>query len=191
MFNIDLLEVMTKVKLYLKGPKRKRALLLFGVVVVAAITTFSLNSISPNDIPPSPKNIPLGGVDLALYCQSLNYSTNDEGNNEDFCSSNIDLKKACGWQHKRDDLDIRFSENNDPKSGICYDPQGEKIGGISNMLGYCQNVFERSPKVRATVVNNKDWTCRTKIDMGLVCTSQYQRRDVVARNDEGTWQCYK
>jgi len=112
--------MITKVRIYFKGPKQKIALLLFGVVVVAAITTFSLNSISPNDIPPSPKNIPLGGVDIAQYCQSLDYSTNDEESNEDFCSSNIDLDKACGWQYVRDDLHIRFSGNDDPESGICY-----------------------------------------------------------------------
>jgi hypothetical protein len=190
-FNIDLPDMITKVRIYFKGPKQKIALLLFGVVVVAAITTFSLNFISPNDIPPSPKNIPLGGVDIAQYCQSLDYSTNDEESNEDFCSSNIDLDKACGWQYARDDLHIRFSGNDDPESGICYDPQENQIGGISDMRGYCQDVFQkRSPDVKAAVVNG-DWTCRTKIDMGLVCTWQYQKKDLVARNDEGTWQCYE
>jgi hypothetical protein len=161
----------------------------FGIVVVAAITTFASNSTSPSNIPPSPKAIPLGGVDLAQYCKSLDYDTNDGENNEEFCSSNINLDEACNWQHERDDLRLTFNRDNDPESGICYDSQEDQIGGISDMLGYCK--FENnSPDVKAEVVNG-DWTCRTKIDMGLVCSWQYEKRAVEARYEEGTWQCYE
>ncbi len=180
-----------KLKLPPKGPKRNTALLVlsFGIVVVAAITTFASNSTSPSNIPPSPKAIPLGGVDLAQYCKSLDYDTNDGENNEEFCSSNINLDEACNWQHERDDLRLTFNRDNDPESGICYDSQEDQIGGISDMLGYCK--FENnSPDVKAEVVNG-DWTCRTKIDMGLVCSWQYEKRAVEARYEEGTWQCYE
>ena len=174
-----------------RGPKRNTALLvlLFGVVVVAAITTFASNSTSPSNIPPSPKAIPLGGVDLAQYCKSLDYDTNDGENNEEFCSSNINLDEACNWQHERDDLHLTFNRDNDPESGFCYDSQKDQIGGIRDMLGYCK--FENnSPDVKAEVVNG-DWTCRTRMDMGLVCSWQYEKRAVEARYEEGTWQCYE
>ena len=183
-----------KVKLPIppRGPKRNTALLLLiiGVVVVAAITTFASNSTSPSNTPPSPKAIPLGGgVDLAQYCKSRGYEANVGENNEELCSSNINLDEACNWQHERDDLHIILNPDNDPESGICYDPQEEQIGGISNMLGYCK--FEnKSPGVKAKVVDG-DWTCRTKIDIGLACALQYEKRAVEARYEEGTWQCYE
>jgi len=183
-FNIDVADMRAKMKIYFKGTNEKVVLSLAGVVV-ATITAFSIGACSV-----FPKNEIIGGVDLAGFCKSLNYSTNDEENDEIFCTSNIDLNRACNWQYTKPDLHIRFDENNDPYSGLCYDPQNNPIGGISDMLGYCKDEYRRSPDVMAEVKNDI-WACRTKIDMDLACTWQYQKEDLEARNEEGTWQCYE
>ncbi|MGW2146085.1 hypothetical protein ACWCOT_17395 [Nonomuraea bangladeshensis] len=133
-----------------------------------------------------PPDTALGGVDLASSCIALNYETNDQ----QFCSSRIDLKAACNWQYSRTDLAFRFTSAS-AESGVCYAPGKRPLGGIADMRGYCKYAFRPSISVDAANVNNI-WTCREKIDMNLACQLRYRRYEgVEARNEDGVWQCYQ
>lgn len=127
----------------------------------------------------------LGGVDLAAYCASYHF---DSGSKE-ACSSKINLDHACDWQYDQSGLRLIF-KSSDPNSGICYDRHHQPIGGIRDMPGYCRTTYKTSLDVKATVIANKTWVCRTRVDMRLACTWQYQKLDVIARqDDEGNWSC--
>jgi hypothetical protein len=129
----------------------------------------------------------LGGLDFARYCESYGYQTNDQ----DSCSSDIDLNKACSWQYNQDDLHYRFTS--DVYSAECYTAKQELLGGISNMLGYCRTTFKSSADVRPAVVGQgtqKRWVCSTGINKKIACNWQYQKEGVKAIETRGLWGCY-
>jgi len=178
-FNINKTDMIAGAKPYSKGAKGKVVLSL--IVTVATIATLSIGACTKTA---------QGGVDLVEYCKTINYSATDEIGSDEFCASDVDLSKACQWEHKNPDLRNQFENEDNPNSGVCRDSQGKSYRGISDMTGYCKYLFSRSSDVIAKVVNG-NWTCRTKIDMNLVCSAQYQDENVVARYKEGTWRCYK
>lgn len=135
--------------------------------------------------PPVDDPQPLGGLDLAEYCESYNYEENDDK----FCSSLIDLDKACSWQHDTPDLIAEIDSG--PYSARCYDSQGESFRGIRDMPGYCEATFKESIEVEATVVQEEYWVCRTEINKNLACTWQYQKENLKAREEGGIWSCYE
>ncbi|MER7211273.1 MULTISPECIES: hypothetical protein [Streptosporangium] len=125
-----------------------------------------------------------GGIDVARYCKSLNFNTN----NRDLCSSDVDLTDACNWQYKRNDLSIVFTSAN-PNSGICTDPQSSPIGGINDMAGYCRYKYSPSTTVEAALSGNT-WNCQLKVNPDSACNWQYQRNDLEAREENGILYCY-
>jgi hypothetical protein len=170
---------------------------LFSITAVVALVAFSAlgyfvgrydPTSKPNSgtsLPPAPARV--GGLDLATYCKSYSYTEN----NLEFCSAPIKMDDACNWQYRRNDLRLEFGSSA-PESGKCYDPKNVHVGGIKDMTGYCRNTFQGSIDVVAIVLNEKTWTCQTKIDMNLACEWQYQRDQMKAREEtKGIWGCYE
>ncbi len=132
------------------------------------------------------KESPVGGLDLAGYCQSYRYAANSE----EFCSSEIPLNEACDWEYEAPGHHMEMPSG--PLSGLCYNSNGERVGGIDNMQGFCQARFDKSVNVEA-VVKGETWTCQTPIDKELACSWRYQRGDLDVRKDQdsGLWTCYQ
>jgi hypothetical protein len=162
-------------KVLARAPRTVLSTLLALAIIIAGILAFS----AANNL------TVVGGLDLAGYCKSYQYDTNTE----DSCSSRIDLNAACNFDHGRTDLHLVFGSAS-PESGVCYPPSGPAPGGIRNMTGYCQHLYQNSRTVIATVVDST-WVCQTTIDKNLACTWQYQKSGLTARNDSGGWNCYQ
>ncbi|WP_199044120.1 hypothetical protein [Glycomyces salinus] len=183
-----ILSLAAKAKEIVAGVDKK---LLIASTLAVTVTTVILGGIyfiylktpAGVDTPESPT---LGGLDLAKYCSSYNYEENDDR----FCTAEIDLDDACSWQYDAPDLIAEVESG--PYSGDCRDPQGESLGGISDMPGYCKANFRGSLEVEASVVEEEEkWVCRTEINMGLACTWQYQKENLQAREEGGIWNCYE
>lgn len=181
-----------KIVKLIKGVNRTALVITPLAIVVAGGATFAVGRISAHPHPrPTPTLTPISvkthklpGVDLAGYCHSYTF---DSGS-EKYCSSNIDLDKACDWQYGQSGFTFKFRSSS-PYSGVCY-KVGKSMNGIKDMQGYCENIFNASADVEAALDGGKTWACRTKVDMELVCTWQYQKRDVEARKGDGQWRCY-
>lgn len=130
----------------------------------------------------------LGGLDLAAYCSSYGFDrTTDKG-----CESDIKLGNACDWSHDVNGSHIKFTSPDSPLSGICYGADGRKLGGISDMDGYCHSRFKFIVTVRSASQKPHAWRCETSVDPSLACNWQYQKLNTSAqRNDADHWRCYE
>jgi uncharacterized membrane protein len=155
----------------------------FGLVPAAAAVAIWL-LVDPGKLV---KESPVGGLDLAGYCQSYKYTANSE----ELCSSEIPLNEACDWEYGAPGH--RMEMTSGPLSGICYNSEGESVGGVDDMQGFCQARFDKSVNVQAAVVNEETWTCQTPIDKDLACSWRYQKGDLDVRKDQdrGLWTCYQ
>jgi hypothetical protein len=169
------------------GPVSERKGLLFRIAVfglvpaAAAVAIWLL--VDPGKLV---KESPVGGLDLAGYCQSYKYTANSE----DLCSSEIPLNEACDWEYG--EPGHRMEMKSGPVSGLCHNSEGEPVGGIDDMQGFCQARFDKTVNVEA-VVKGETWTCQTPIDKELACSWRYQRGDLDVRKDQdsGLWTCYQ
>ncbi|WP_143220863.1 hypothetical protein [Actinomadura sp. CNU-125] len=131
------------------------------------------------------KNSEIGGLDLAAYCKSYGYESNDA----DRCSQRISLAEACNWQHRAPGH--RAVQESGPYSTSCVNPKGQPVGGIRDMNGYCHHRFPMSADVEVALANGTTWACQTTIDKSLACGWQYQKRDLAARQNGFLWTCYQ
>ncbi|WP_329036130.1 hypothetical protein OIE71_24680 [Streptomyces sp. NBC_01725] len=131
----------------------------------------------------------LGGVDLTGYCTSYNFA----GAKGMGCESKIDLGDACDKRWNREGDSMKFTDPNDPNTGVCYTATGTNTQkGVDNLPQYCQQVYQLAPKVDAVSSPPRDWVCHTKIDPTLVCNWRYQSSDAVARmNADKKWECFE
>ncbi|MDI5972681.1 hypothetical protein POF50_025620 [Streptomyces sp. SL13] len=175
------LGLLGKVKGLFEGSDKKTLVtsMLTAVLTVAVIAAGYL--VVGHHATPGSQEVKLGGLDLGGYCASYSYDDNDE----DFCSSAIDLDKACSWQWS---TPLR-AKGTGIDSTQCYSSSGKRRGGIKDMTGYCEATFKGSADVEASSVGNK-WVCRTKIDKAAACDWQYQKNDPLAREEGGLWYCY-
>lgn len=138
----------------------------------------------PSDSPLAKE--PVGGLDLATYCDSYGYSQVDT----EFCTESIDLDSACKWQFKRTDLRMSISSSG-PYSGICIDRRQNNVGGVKDMAGYCRETYQASIGVQPVVIDNT-WACRAPINRDLACGWQYQTENLKAvEQSAGIWACSK
>lgn len=132
----------------------------------------------------------LGGLDLGKYCQSLGYQQNVGVTS---CSATLNMDQVCNWQYETINLQAKFLNPSQPSSENinCYDSRGNRLGGISDIDGYCQ---DQRHGYRGTSTANSvgtGWVCQQQLNLALVCMWQYDRTDVQARsNDQGIWNCY-
>lgn len=126
------------------------------------------------------------GLDLEAYCTSLQYTA--ESNNE-FCFSYINLDLVCDWQYGGSGYTHHFDIPQDPNTAICYDPEGHRERGISNMTDYCSHKYEGG--VSEGVLVNNVWECQMRINMTIACIWQYGIQNIQARENDQTWACYK
>jgi hypothetical protein len=176
---------------FVKKAWKERTFKAITVAILLAVVALSVWLLTPiTALDRIVKDDDIGGLDLAQYCQSYGYDTNSE----EVCSWKIPLNEACDWEHHANGLRFEFASDN-PYSGSCYDPQGEDIGGVSDMGGYCQEHFWPSINVDAIVVNDisnrKSWVCQIAIDKNLACSWLYQKGDLLARKDGSIWRCYQ
>ncbi|GAA4225199.1 hypothetical protein GCM10022254_06650 [Actinomadura meridiana] len=157
-------------------PKITLAVVLLGAVV-AVVWIFA----DPSKLI---KDQRVGGLDLAGYCRTYGFTTNDA----DACSWNIALNQACDWQYQKTGL--RLVMNSGPYSGVCQESK-KPLGGIRDMRGFCRNRFPTSTDVNANVNGQQTWVCKVKLDLSLACGWQYQKRDIEARKEGGLWYCYR
>jgi|GEM_PF-5655316 len=131
----------------------------------------------------------LGGLDLNGYCTSLTYA---ELVGDSSCSSPVDMNLACNWQWDGTDLHNRFSSPTNSYSGLCYDSQGKRVGGINDMEGYCKHLVHYGAPVDIADKSGTlaGWTCQQQINPTLACMWQYGTTNIEARNTQGNWYCY-
>lgn len=150
-------------------------------LLLTAVTVGVLFAYEP---PRNAAPVNVGGLDLAAYCSSNNFDSNDVNS----CSRAVDLTEACNWQNKRDDLKGEY-KSADLNSGICLDPKKKNVGGIDDMLGFCRQKFKRTLEVRASDADGKDWRCVMDIDKDVVCIWQYSDKNLTAVQENGLWVC--
>jgi hypothetical protein len=135
------------------------------------------------------------GVSLTQYCATLvPQGAKDfviDGTN---CVQKIDLSQACDYSYGASGLKAEFTSP-DPQSAICVNPKtGENFNqGITKMAQYC-GTLTPAPDVTATYRNPdypKSWICQVKVDMNLACDELYHGTGMVAREDNGYWNCYE
>jgi hypothetical protein len=135
------------------------------------------------------------GVSLTQYCASLTPQgvqgfVIDRTN----CVEKIDLDKACNYSYQTSGLKAEFTSP-DPQSAICVNPEtGVKfIQGITKMAQYC-GTLAPTAAVTATYLNpdyKNTWICQVEINMNLACDELYNGTGMVARQDNGYWNCYE
>lgn len=178
-----LLSLLRKFKKLFKGTDTKTV----AASVVATVLTVAILGggylLVNHGLVSSTREVDLGGLDLGGYCASYNYGDNDQNS----CSSAIDLSKARSWTWG---APMRAEVTGVYSTG-CYpvSQPTKKVGGIRNMQGYCAYVFPDSAGVQATSPGGK-WACRTSIDKGAACAWQYQKQGLKARQVGGLWHCY-
>ncbi|MEB8344338.1 hypothetical protein [Streptomyces endophyticus] len=172
---------------WLSGRKWWKAILVF--VVAGAISTgLTLGGYLMAHRTSEAKE--LGGVDLSGYCASYEF----KGAQQMGCQSPINLGDACDKRWDREDDTMKFTDPNDPNSGVCITASGRDTKkGVDNLPGYCHHKYPLTHKVTARSSPPHSWVCRTSVDPTLVCSWQYQSRDAVARKDDADkqWKCYE
>jgi hypothetical protein len=170
-----------------------------GVLIVLVAVLLGTRPWAPGpSLTPSPtvSAPPLGGVSLTGYCSDLGgqgaqvFSVAGQD-----CIQPINLDAACDFSYQTTGLKHKFLSP-DPHSAICYNPKTNvKYGaGITDMADYCANLNRGAGGVTATPANpysKNRWVCQAVIDMNIACESQYHQANVVARQDDGTWNCYE
>jgi hypothetical protein len=100
------------------------------------------------------------------------------------------MTSACNWQYARNDLIAQTKDHNDPYSWGCYDHQGNMMGGINDMDGYCKSQGYSTASLAGKKTAD-DWKCQQKIDLTQGCIMRYNRPDAKARKNDGdVWYCY-
>ncbi|WP_141703711.1 hypothetical protein [Planobispora rosea] len=174
-------------KTFWRRPRFWGFLLSFAVVAIASGYLYR---------PPSPisfaEPVKVGkGLDIAEYCISSGFN----GKSNETCYFTIREEEVCNWQHKREDLILKYTDSKDLESGICVDKKGKSIGkGIKDMQGFCQYKFEDNPSIRYRKNNEaKEWRCEMGIDKNVVCIWQNREPGLIAVKDKDadTWQCYR
>ncbi|MEV4350481.1 hypothetical protein AB0J83_38990 [Actinoplanes sp. NPDC049596] len=183
---------MTSLVALIKQLDKKILLAVSGIVAIAIVAggAYAIGAArgsgSPAAEAPSPKDR-VGGLDLAKYCESYGYSEVDT----QFCTAPIDLDGACQWQYNKADLKMVIQVD-EPYGGKCRDKQKKDVGGIKDMLGYCNDTYQGSINVQPLVLNGKTWVCRAPINKNLACGWQYQTESLAAVEESaGLWACYK
>lgn len=148
------------------------------------LTTVTMGVLLAYEPPRPAAPVAVGGLDLAKYCSSYDFNSNDVKS----CSRAVDLTEACNWQKQRDDLEGVY-KSADLHSGICLDPKGKDVGGIDDMLGFCRQKFKRTLDVRASDAEGMDWRCVMDIDKDVVCIWQYSDKSLTAVQENGLWVC--
>lgn len=135
---------------------------------------------------------PVGaGLSLTGYCSKVGpQDFTVAGTN---CVQQINLNLACDFSNHASGLTYRFTSP-DPNSAICYNPTTQVTynAGISNMTGYCGTLTTMAG-VTATAADpdyKNRWVCQVAINMNLACDDQNNRTNLVARQVNGTWNCY-
>jgi hypothetical protein len=134
------------------------------------------------------------GISLTQYCGTLTQEAPGFVIDQTNCVQKIDLDKACNYSYQTSGLKAEFTSP-DPQSAICVNPEtGTKfIQGITKMAQYCETLAPTAD-VTATYLNpdyKNTWICQVKINMNLACDELYNGTGMVARQDNGYWNCYQ
>jgi Effector Associated Constant Component 1/Caspase domain len=169
-----------------------------GVLIVLVAVLLGTRSWGSGPSPTSSPTIsasPLGGLSLTEYCSNLGaqgvQGFTVAGTD---CVQPINLDAACDYQYQTTDLKHRFTSS-DPNSAVCDNPATHVThsAGISDMTGFCGTLTTMAG-VTATAANPDDkntWVCQVSVNMDLACDTQYNRTNLVARQVNGIWTCYK
>ncbi|MGW2189681.1 hypothetical protein [Streptomyces sp. NPDC001719] len=175
-----ILGLLGKIKNLFEGSDKKvlvTSVITSSVTAAVFIGGYLLMNHHPRD-----NDVKLGGMDLVNYCKHYGYGNNDE----DFCSSPVDLKKACISQHP--DKGVTTVTGSHAYDRDCHSPSGP-VGSI-DVPQYCKDTFPKNVGVQAYAMGD-DWVCRMKIDKEAVCIWSYPKKDIQARkNEDGNWYCY-
>lgn len=166
---------------------KKIAAIGYSIVVTAVLLIMIVLIIIQNRSPTYPTR--LGGLDFNTYCQTFGY--NAVTANNAFCFSDTNLTAACNWTYPGQSSVVAVNqEKANPNTWVCY-THGNKLGGLSNLSGYCHFEYHYGTSVASPQENGSNgWLCEQKIDLTIVCIWQFNTTDIQARKNQGLWYCY-